>query len=60
MLQSMHCKESDKTEQLNQTELKMKRASLLVLVLEDLVALHRTIQLQHLQHYRLGHRLGLL
>ena len=31
-----------------------------VLVLEDLVALHRTIQLQHLQHYRLGHRLGLL
>ena len=31
-----------------------------VLVLEDLVGLHRTIQLQHLQHYRLGHRLGLL
>ena len=32
----------------------------LVLVLEVLVSLHRTIQLQHLQHYWLGHRLGLL
>ena len=32
----------------------------LVLVLEVLVSLHRTIQLQPLQHYRLGHRLGLL
>ena len=30
-----------------------------VLVL-DLVGLHRTVQLQLLQHYRLGHRLGLL
>ena len=32
----------------------------LVLVLEGLVDLHRTIQLQFLQHYWLGHRLGLL
>ena len=32
----------------------------LVLVLEGLVGLHRTIQLQLLQHYWLGHRLGLL
>ena len=31
-----------------------------VLVLEGLVALHRTIQFQLLQHYWLGHRLGLL
>ena len=31
-----------------------------VLVLEDLVGLHRTVQLQLLQHYWLGHRLGLL
>ena len=31
-----------------------------VLVLRDLVGLHRTIQLQLLQHYWLGHRLGLL
>ena len=31
-----------------------------VLVLEDLVGLHRTIQLQLLQHYWLGHRCGLL
>ena len=31
-----------------------------VLVLEGLVRLHRTIQLQLLQHYWLGHRLGLL
>ena len=29
-------------------------------VLEDLVGLHRTIQLQLIQHYWLGHRLGLL
>ena len=29
-------------------------------VLQDLVGLHRTIQLQLLQHYRLGHRPGLL
>ena len=32
----------------------MKRASFLVLVLEGLVGLHRTIQLQLLQHYLLG------
>ena len=32
----------------------------LVLILESLVGLHRTIQLQLLQHYWLGHRLGLL
>ena len=31
-----------------------------VLVLEGLVGLHRTIKLQLLQHYWLGHRLGLL
>ena len=31
-----------------------------VLVLEGLVGLHRTLQLQLLQHYWLGHRLGLL
>jgi len=30
-----------------------------VLVLEGLVGLHRTIQLQLLQHYQSGHRLGL-
>ena len=30
-----------------------------MLVLEGLVCLHRTIQLQLLQHYWLGHRLGL-
>ena len=33
----------------------MKRTSVLVLVLKGLVALHRTIQLQLLQHYWLGH-----
>ena len=31
-----------------------------MLVLKGLVDLHRTIQLQLLQHYWLGHRLGLL
>ena len=30
-----------------------------MLVLESLVGLHRTVQLQLLQHYWLGHRLGL-
>ena len=30
-----------------------------VLVLKDLIALHRNVQLQLLQHYWLGHRLGL-
>ena len=29
-----------------------------VLVLKDLVGLHKTVQLQFLQHYWLGHRLG--
>ena len=38
----------------------MKRTSFLVLVLEGLVGLHITVQLQHLQHYRSGHRLGSL
>ena len=38
----------------------MKRTSFLVLVLKGLVGLHRTVQLQLLQRYRLGHRLGLL
>ena len=37
----------------------MKRTSFWVLVLKGLVGLHRTIQLQLLQHYCLGHRLGL-
>ena len=31
-----------------------------VLALECLVGLHRTVQLQHLQHYWLGHRFGIL
>ena len=30
-----------------------------VLVLKGLIGLHRTVQLQLLQHYWLGHRLGL-
>ena len=38
----------------------MKRTSFLVLVLKGLVDLHRTIQLQLLQYYWLGYRLGLL
>ena len=37
----------------------MKRTFLCVLVLEGLVGLQRTVQLQLLQHYCLGHRLGL-
>ena len=37
----------------------MKRTSFWVLVLKGLVGLHRTVQLQLLQHYSLGHRLGL-
>ena len=32
----------------------------LVFVLEGLIGLHRTVQLQLFQHYWLGHRLGLL
>ena len=38
----------------------MKRTSFWVLVLKGLVGLHRTVQLQLLQHYWLGPRLGLL
>jgi len=38
----------------------MKRTSFWVLVLAGLVGLHRTIQLQLLQHYWLEHKLGLL
>ena len=38
----------------------VKRTFLGVLVLEDLVGFHRTAQLQLLQHYLSGHRLGLL
>ena len=38
----------------------MKRTSFWVLILDGLIDLHRTIQLQLLQHYWLGHRLGLL
>ena len=37
----------------------MKRTSFLFVSLKGLVGLHRTIQLQLLQHYWLGHRLGL-
>ena len=36
----------------------MKRTSRTNIVLEDLVGLHRPVQLQLLQHYWLGHRLG--
>ena len=38
----------------------MKRTSFGVLVLKSLVGLHRTVPLQLLQRYWLGHRLGLL
>ena len=38
----------------------MKRTSFGVLVLKGLVSLHRTVRLQLLQRYWLGHRLGLL
>ena len=37
----------------------MKRTSFWVLVLESLLGLHRTVQLQLLLHYWSGHRLGL-
>ena len=37
----------------------MKRTSIWVLVLEDLVGLHRNVQHQLCQHYWSGHRLGL-
>ena len=40
--------------------LKWKGHLFWVLVLEDLVGLHRNVQLQLLQHYWLVHRLGLL
>ena len=43
-----------------QSPIIMKRTLFWMLVLEDLVGLHRTIQLQLLQHYKSGHRLGLL
>ena len=36
----------------------MKRTSFWVLVLKGLVGLHRTVQLQLLQRYWLGHRIG--
>ena len=39
---------------------RMKKTSSLVLILEGLVGLHRTVQLQLLQRYWSGHRLGLL
>ena len=45
---------------LHSNPLLMKRASFLMLVLEVLTGLHRIIQLQLLQRYWLGHRLGLL
>ena len=38
----------------------MKRTSFLGINLKGLVGLHRTVQLQLLQHYCLGHRVGLL
>ena len=38
----------------------MKKTSFGVLILEGLIRLHRSIQLQLLQHYWLGDRLGLL
>ena len=38
----------------------MKRTSFLGVVLKGLEGLHRTVQLPLLQHYWLGHRLGLL
>ena len=36
----------------------MKRTAFWVLALEGLVGLHRTIELQFLQHYWSGHRFG--
>ena len=42
------------------TKKKKKKRIFLVLVLEGLVGLHRTVQFQLLQYYWLGHRLGLL
>ena len=65
------CKELDVTEQLHFISISwlpilafqspiMQRTSFRVLVLEDLVGLHGTVQFQLLKHYWLGHRLGLL
>ena len=45
---------------LHSSPLQWKGHFLGVLMLESLVGLHRTVQLQLLQHYWLGHRLGLL
>ena len=45
---------------LHSSSLQWKRYLFLVLVLEGLVGLHRAVQLQLLQRYSLGHRLGLL
>ena len=45
---------------LHSSPLSWKRHLFRVLFLKGLVGLHRTIQLQLLQHYCLGHRLGLL
>ena len=45
---------------LHSSPLQWKGHLFLVLVLEGLVGLHRTIQLQLLQNYLLSHRLGLL
>ena len=67
-LQSTGRKESDTTERPGISWLPtlafwfliMERTSFGVLVLEDLVGLHRNVQLQLLQHYWSGHRLGLL
>ena len=44
---------------LHSSPLSWKGHLLGVLVLEGLVGLHRTVQLQLLQHYWLGHKLGL-
>ena len=45
---------------LHSSPLWWKRHLIFMLVLEGLVGLHRTVQLQLLQHYQLGYRLGLL
>ena len=45
---------------LHSSPLSWKGHLFLVLVLKGLIGLHRTIQLQLLQRYCLGHRLGLL
>ena len=45
---------------LHSSPLRWKGHLLVVLVIQGLVGLHRTLQLQLLQHYWLRHRLGLL